>query len=41
MEIEYRPGKKNPANRPFRHPDYIDAANDKEEKTLYTVGYVT
>ena len=38
MEIEYCPEKKNPANRPSRYSDYMDAANNKEEKTLYTVG---
>ena len=41
MEIEYCPGKKNPADGPSRYPDYIDAANDKEEKTIHTMGYVT
>ena len=41
MKIEYRPGKKNPADEPFWRFDYMDAANNKEEKTIHTVGYVT
>ena len=41
MEIEYRLGKKNLADGLFWRPDYIDAANNKEEKTLHTMGYVT
>ena len=41
MEIEYCPEKKNPTDEHSQHPDYIDAANNKEERTLHTVGYVT
>ena len=41
MEIEYCSRKKNPANGPSWRPDYINAANDKEEKMLHTMGYVT
>ena len=35
LEIEYRPGKHNPADGPSRHPDYID------NKPMHTVRYVT
>ena len=38
MEIEYCSGKKNSANGLSWHPD---AANNKNKKTLYTVGYMT
>ena len=41
MEIKYCPGKKNLADGPFWCFDYMDAANDKEEKTLHTMSYVT
>ena len=40
MEIEYCPRKKNPTDELFWRSDYIDVADDKEEKTLHTVGYV-
>ena len=35
MEIEYHPGKRNLADGLSWHPDYIDIANNKEEKTLH------
>ena len=35
LKIEYRPGKYNPANRPFQYSNYID------NKSMYIVGYVT
>ena len=41
MEIEYHPEKKNPVDGPSWHPDYMDTANDKEDKTLHTIDYVT
>ena len=41
MKIEYHPRKKNPADRPSWHPDYIDAADNKEEKILHTMDYMT
>ena len=41
MEIEYHPWKKNLADSFSWYCDYMDAANNKEEKTLHTVGYVT
>ena len=41
MEIEYCPRKKNLADKPSWRLDYMDAADNKEEKTLHTVGYVT
>lgn len=41
MEIKYCPGKKNPADGIFWRLDYIDVANNEEEKTLHTVSYMT
>ena len=41
MKIKYCFGKKNPADKPFWRSDYIDAANNKEERTLHIVDYVT
>ena len=41
MEIKDCPEKKNPTDRPSQHSDYIDAADDEEEKPLHIVGYVT
>ena len=41
LEIEYCPRKKNPADEPFQCLDYIDTADNKKEKTLYTMSYVT
>ena len=41
MEIKDCSKKKNPADGHFRHPDYMDAADDEEEKLLHIVGYVT
>lgn len=41
LEIEYRLGKKNPADGPSQRPDYMDAGDDKELRILHTVGYVT
>ena len=35
LEIEYRPGKHNPADGPSRRPDYMD------NEPMHTVGYVT
>lgn len=33
LSIEYRPGRLNPADAPFRRPDYEDYANCLEKKT--------
>ena len=41
MEIEYCPRKKNLADGSSWHLDYMDAADNKEKKTLHIVGYVT
>ena len=41
MEIEYCPEKKNSADGPSQRSDYMDAANDKEEKILHIVSYIT
>ena len=41
LEIEYCPRKKNPADESFQCLDYMDTADNKKEKTLYTMSYVT
>ena len=41
MKIEYCLKKKNPADELSWRSNYIDVANNEEEKTLHTVGYVT
>ena len=38
--IEYHPSKKNPADGPSHHPDYI-ALDNNSEQTFHTVGYMT
>ena len=38
--IEYCLGRKNPADRPSRHPDCVASDNDSEQ-TFCTMGYVT
>ena len=40
LVIEYCLGRKNPADGPFRCPDYI-VSDDNLEQTLYTVEYMT
>ena len=40
LVIEYCPDKKNPADRPSYHPDYVTSGNDSEQ-TLCTVRYMT